>query len=182
MAWTAPVDHAAAVVTVNEWNAQMGATGNMAYLKAAVDAGCVTNGNTHDHSGGDGNPIMRAQKAAGGVVGSRTSINFIEGANVTLTVADNAGADRIDVTVAAAGATVTVQRGTTALATASATATANITAISSLAKAFLVFTWRQTSGSFQSVSGQITNTTTLTFTHTTAVGDTQVEWQVIEFS
>jgi predicted RecA/RadA family phage recombinase len=37
MTWTAPADHTASVVTVSEWNAQMGVTGNMAYLKDLVD-------------------------------------------------------------------------------------------------------------------------------------------------
>lgn len=41
----------------------------------------------------------------GGVaVGTRTTLNLIEGSNVTLTVADNSGSDRVDVTVAAAAA------------------------------------------------------------------------------
>jgi len=49
---------------------------------------------------------------AGGTAISRQQINFIEGTNVTLTVADNAGADRVDVTINAAaggggGATIT---------------------------------------------------------------------------
>ena len=37
----------------------------------------------------------------GTLVGTRKEINLIEGSNVTLTVADNAGSDRVDVTVAA---------------------------------------------------------------------------------
>jgi len=40
---------------------------------------------------------------AGSLVGTRQQINLIEGSNVTLTVSDNAGSDRVDVTVAAAG-------------------------------------------------------------------------------
>ena len=74
-----------------------------------------------------------------------------------------------------------VQRGSTALATASATATATITSVA-VNKAVLVMTWRQGSGSFQSVSGTISNSTTLTFTHATGVGDTTVEWQVLEYA
>lgn len=38
----------------------------------------------------------------GTLVGTRQEINLIEGSNVTLTVADNSGSDRVDVTVAAA--------------------------------------------------------------------------------
>jgi hypothetical protein len=36
---------------------------------------------------------------AGTVAGTRQEINFIEGTNITLTVADNAGQDRVDVTI-----------------------------------------------------------------------------------
>lgn len=46
--------------------------------------------------------VLRVAKA-GALVGTRRSVNLVEGANVTLTVADNAGADRVDVTVAASG-------------------------------------------------------------------------------
>jgi len=42
------------------------------------------------------------QKAAAGG-GTRPTINFIEGSNITLTVSDNAGSNRVDVTIAAAG-------------------------------------------------------------------------------
>jgi hypothetical protein len=37
---------------------------------------------------------------AGVLVGSRTQVNFIEGANIGITVADNPGANREDVTIA----------------------------------------------------------------------------------
>lgn len=37
---------------------------------------------------------------AGSTVGTRQQINLIEGSNVTLTVSDNAGSDRVDVTIA----------------------------------------------------------------------------------
>jgi hypothetical protein len=40
---------------------------------------------------------------AGTTVGTRQKINFIEGSNVTLTVADDSGNDRVNVTIAAAG-------------------------------------------------------------------------------
>jgi hypothetical protein len=40
---------------------------------------------------------------SGVAVGTRQQLNLIEGTNVTLTVADNAGADRVDVTINAAG-------------------------------------------------------------------------------
>ena len=41
---------------------------------------------------------------AGTAVGTRRALNLIEGANITLTVADDAGNDRVNVTVAAAAA------------------------------------------------------------------------------
>lgn len=40
---------------------------------------------------------------AGTLIGTRKAINLIEGSNVTLTVADNAGSDRVDVTVTSSG-------------------------------------------------------------------------------
>lgn len=40
---------------------------------------------------------------AGTTAGTRAKINFIEGSNVTLTVADNFGSDRVDVTIASSG-------------------------------------------------------------------------------
>lgn len=40
---------------------------------------------------------------AGSLVGTRPKVNLIEGSGVTLTAADNPGADRVDVTVAASG-------------------------------------------------------------------------------
>ncbi len=43
-------------------------------------------------------------KNSGAVVGTRKQLNFIEGSNVTLTVADDAGNDQVDITIAATGA------------------------------------------------------------------------------
>jgi hypothetical protein len=40
---------------------------------------------------------------AGTSIGTRKQINFIEGSNVTITTSDNAGSDRVDVTIAASG-------------------------------------------------------------------------------
>lgn len=40
---------------------------------------------------------------AGSTIGTRHKINLIEGTNVTLTVADNSGADRVDVTINSSG-------------------------------------------------------------------------------
>ncbi|HET6373769.1 MAG TPA: hypothetical protein VFG76_10700 [Candidatus Polarisedimenticolia bacterium] len=42
-------------------------------------------------------------KKAGVDVGTRNALNFINGSNVTITVADNAGADRVDITIASSG-------------------------------------------------------------------------------
>lgn len=40
---------------------------------------------------------------AGSAIGTRRGLNLIEGTNVTMTVADNAGSERVDVTINAAG-------------------------------------------------------------------------------
>lgn len=53
-------------------------------------------------------------KNSGAVVGTRKQLNFIEGSNVTLTVADDGGNDQVDITIAAStsgGATIDVQEG-----------------------------------------------------------------------
>jgi hypothetical protein len=42
-------------------------------------------------------------KKAGAAIGTRTSLNFIQGTNVTLGVADDAANDKVDVTITAAG-------------------------------------------------------------------------------
>lgn len=42
-------------------------------------------------------------KKAGTLVGTRGSMNLIEGSNVTITATDNSGADRVDVTIASSG-------------------------------------------------------------------------------
>jgi hypothetical protein len=62
----------------------------------------VTNGD-----GVSGNPTIdwdgvQARKNSAGSTFTRRRVNFIEGSNVTLTVADDAGNDEIDVTIAAA--------------------------------------------------------------------------------
>lgn len=42
-------------------------------------------------------------KNSGAVVGTRKQLNFIEGTNVTLTIADDAGNDQVDITIASSG-------------------------------------------------------------------------------
>lgn len=49
-----------------------------------------------------GNQVA-VSKNSGAVVGTRPEINFIEGANVTLTVTDDPGNSEVDITIAAAG-------------------------------------------------------------------------------
>lgn len=50
----------------------------------------------------DAQPVAIAK--AGTTTGTRAKLNFIEGSNVTITTSDNGGADRVDVTIAAAAA------------------------------------------------------------------------------
>lgn len=49
------------------------------------------------------NARVNVRKNSGADVGTRRRLNFIEGSNVTLTVADDAGAEEVDITIAAAG-------------------------------------------------------------------------------
>lgn len=46
---------------------------------------------------------IEVTKNSGAVVGTRKQLNFIEGSNVTLTIADDAGNDQVDITIAASG-------------------------------------------------------------------------------
>lgn len=52
----------------------------------------------------DDTTIQKIEVADGGsLVGTRRQINFIEGTNASITVADNAGSNRVDVTIAGSG-------------------------------------------------------------------------------
>ena len=53
-------------------------------------------------SGGGGNDLVVRQNS-GADVGQRPRLNFIEGANITLTIADDAGDDEVDITIASSG-------------------------------------------------------------------------------
>lgn len=46
---------------------------------------------------------IEVTKNSGAVVGTRKQLNFIEGTNVTLTIADDVGNDQVDITIAASG-------------------------------------------------------------------------------
>jgi hypothetical protein len=51
----------------------------------------------------DNNARMTVRKNSGSDVGTRRRINFIEGTNVTLTIADDSGAEEVDVTISSTG-------------------------------------------------------------------------------
>jgi hypothetical protein len=97
MTWTAPADHTASVVSVVEWNNFHGTAGNCADLKDLADHPAKAQGN------------------GGTIYGGRGNFNFIPGANVTVTVADNPGSDRIDVTLASTGGVTPTQAASTGL-------------------------------------------------------------------
>lgn len=46
---------------------------------------------------------VRVSKNSGAVVGTRTKLNFIEGSNITLTIADDSANEEVDITIAASG-------------------------------------------------------------------------------
>lgn len=50
-----------------------------------------------------GQKIFSRVAKAGAFVGSRSRLNFIEGSNVTITVADDSASDEIDITIASSG-------------------------------------------------------------------------------
>jgi hypothetical protein len=47
--------------------------------------------------------IFNIIRKAGTLIGKRKTLNFIEGSNVTLTVADDSANDKIDITIASSG-------------------------------------------------------------------------------
>lgn len=47
--------------------------------------------------------IRNVIKKAGSVIGIRPKVNFIEGSNVTLTIADDSANDQVNVTIASTG-------------------------------------------------------------------------------
>ncbi len=50
-----------------------------------------------------GAPTVEVSKNSAAAVGTRRTLNLIEGTNITLTIADDAGGDEIDVTIAGSG-------------------------------------------------------------------------------
>jgi hypothetical protein len=66
---------------------------------------------TVDATHAGSNHLQPVRKNSTGSVFTRRQLNFIEGSNVTLTVADDAGNDEVDITIAASGSggTVTVE-------------------------------------------------------------------------
>jgi hypothetical protein len=70
----------------------------------------------NDGNGVAGNPTIsvisnsstqkvEVTKNSGAVVGTRKQLNFIEGSNITLTIADDAGNDQVDITITGASST-----------------------------------------------------------------------------
>ena len=51
--------------------------------------------------------VITVRKNSGADVGTRSRINLIEGLNITLTVADDAADDEVDITIAASGSGLT---------------------------------------------------------------------------
>ncbi len=49
---------------------------------------------------------VRIRKNSGAIVGTRRLLNFIEGANITLTIVDDGPGDEVDITIVAGAATV----------------------------------------------------------------------------
>jgi len=56
------------------------------------------------------NARVAVNKNSGATVGTRRRLNFIEGTGVTLTIADDAGNEEVDITIAASGGTTSIAR------------------------------------------------------------------------
>lgn len=93
------------------------------YLGAANNDGVLRTDGTITYTDGgdfvtlnvtDNTSVQQVEvvKNSGAVVGTRPQLNFIEGANITLTIADDAGNDQVDITIAASGGGATGTRGT----------------------------------------------------------------------
>ena len=79
------------------------AVGGTAGLSVSNGDGVAGNPTINFGSTNDSNGRVAVNKNSGATVGTRRRINFIEGSNVTLTVADDAGNEEVDVTIAATG-------------------------------------------------------------------------------
>lgn len=111
-----------ATITVNESGqttfptTSQSITGAVAELNTAVQykTGSLHAASEHENGGAleisvvglsgelaDAQPVA-VSKNSGATVGTRSTLNFIEGSNVTLTVADDAGGDEVDITITAA--------------------------------------------------------------------------------
>lgn len=100
------------------WRETGDVSGGVPSYFVVASSGPMTAGESPYPDGYTTVPIV-VQKA-GSEIGTRGVVNLIEGTNVTLTVADNAGQNRVDITVAAASGAVAVEdEGTQILATAS---------------------------------------------------------------
>lgn len=91
------------------------AQGNDSRIVGAVQSSRAVSTGTGLTGGGDlssnrtlsvvpGSTVQQVEVAKNGtLVGARKRVNIVEGANVTATITDNAGADRVDVTIASTG-------------------------------------------------------------------------------
>lgn len=100
------------------------ASGKLLYSSAADVLAALTLGSTLAITGGVLDVVVNStnqklEVAKGGTLsGTRKRLNFIDGTNISMTVSDNAGADRVDVSVEVSG-TLPVGLGGTGLSAAS---------------------------------------------------------------
>ena len=79
------------------------------------------------------------------------------------------------------GVLKSVQRGQKLITGTNLTANATITAVD-LSKAFVIFTWKQTSTTVQQISGVLSSTTNILFARATSTSTTiTIEWEVVEY-
>ncbi|MES2970914.1 MAG: hypothetical protein V4702_01160 [Patescibacteria group bacterium] len=81
-----------------------GTAGRIYVTTDDIQAAYRDNGSSWDQiTLGQNEPALQRVAKAGTLVGTRHRVNFIEGSNVTLTVADDGPGDEVDVTIAASG-------------------------------------------------------------------------------
>lgn len=126
---------------------------------------------------------IRAQQSGGAVLGGRNKLNFIPGANVVVTVADDAANNRINVTIAQSGSSSpirSIQRGTVLIGPTNGQVDITIAAVD-VSKSMILPPTIFDSYAHGTLTVDFLNATTLRFTATNSNYPYPIGWEVVEF-